>query len=198
MKRTVVLLAVAALVLPAGASAKGPSSADIDGPGLGGGMTFTGGGENVGMPLGDLAHYAGFFPAVFRQTPDPIQKSRPKGDLGPKYTVTYTVPGPNNETFSIKQDLYPYANPPVSYMEPGQKIWEVEGGTRGGWYVSIPALRERLIEQGLPRTPPTTPAADDAAAVSTGTVLAIVAAVALVLLLASTLIVRRRARPAAA
>jgi hypothetical protein len=197
MKRTLVLLAVAALALPATALGKGPASATIDGPGTGGGMTFTGGGENVGMPLGDLAHYAGFFPAVFQQTPDPMRESRPKGDLGPKYTVTYTVPGPNNDNFEIKQDVYPYANPPVSYTKPGQKIWEVAGGTRGGWYVSTRALRERLIENGLPRTPPGTPTVDDSAAVSTGTVLAIAAAMAL-LLLSAAMILRRRGRPAAA
>jgi hypothetical protein len=195
MKRTLVLLAVAALALPVAANAKGPAAATIDGPGTGGGMTFKGGGENVGMPLGDLAHYAGFFPAVMGQTPDPMQDSRPKGNLGPKYEVTYSVP--NNETFTIKQDVYPYANPPVSYTEPGQKIWEISGGTRGGWYVSTPALKERLIEAGLPRTPPTTPSADDAGVVSTGTLLLIAAATAL-LLLASALVLRRRMRPAAA
>jgi hypothetical protein len=197
MKRTLVLLVVAALALPAAANAKGPAAATIDGPGTGGGMTFKGGGENVGMPLGDLAHYAGFFPAVMGQTPDPMQDSRPKGNLGPKYEVTYTVPGPNNETFTIKQDVYPYANPPVSYTEPGQKIWEVPGGTRGGWYVSTPALKERLIEAGLPRTPPTASSADDAGTVSTGTLLLIAAATAL-LLLATALVLRRRTRPAAA
>jgi hypothetical protein len=199
MKHVLVLLVGVALALPATALAKGPASATIDGPGTGGGMTFKGGGENVGMPLGDLAHYAGFFPAVFQQTPDPMQESRPKGDLGAKYEVTYTVPGPNNDTFTIKQDVYPYANPPVSYTKPGQKIWEVSGGTRGGWYVSTPALRERLIEAGLPRTPPTGSGstADDASFVSTGTLLAIVAATAL-LLLGSALVLRRRTRPAAA
>jgi hypothetical protein len=198
MKRTLVLFAVAALVLPTVATAKGPGGATINGPGTGGGMTLGGGGENVGTPLGDLAHYAGFFPAVFQQTPDPMRESRPKGDLGPKYEVTYTVPGPNNETFKIVQDVYPYANPPVSYMKPGQKIWEVAGGTRGGWYVSTRALRERLIEAGLPRTPPAGGStADDAAAVSTGTLLAIAASMGL-LLVGSAVLLRRRARPASA
>jgi hypothetical protein len=197
MKHVLVLLVAVTLALPATALGKGPAGATIDGPGTGGGMSLKGGGENVGTPLGDLTHYAGFFPAVMGQTPDPMQQSRPKGELGPKYEVTYTVPGPNNDTFTIKQDVYPYANPPVSYTKPGQKIWEVSGGTRGGWYVSTPALRERLIEAGLPRTPPTGSTADDASFVSTGTVLAIVAATAL-LLLASALVLRRRTRPAAA
>jgi hypothetical protein len=196
MKRMLVLLAVAALALPAAANAKGPAAATIEGPGTGGGMTFKGGGENVGLPLGDLAHYAGFFPAVMGQTPNPMQESRPKGDLGPKYEVTYTVPGPNNDNFEIVQDVYPYANPPVSYTKPGQKIWEVAGGTHGGWYVSTRALRERLIEAGLPRTPPVGGStADEGAAVSTGALLAIAAAMGL-LLLASAVVLRRRARPA--
>ena len=51
--------------------------------------------------------------------------SRPKGDLGPKYTIAYTVPGGEGETFQIKQNAYPYAKPhPVTFMEPGQKIFD--------------------------------------------------------------------------
>src|SRR5918999_1642241 len=108
MKRVLVLLAIGALALPATATAKGPSKVSIDGPGTGGGIDITGTLE----PTSNLmlfSTWSGFFPAVFEQTPDPMRDSEPVGDIGPKYTVTYTVPGPNNETFTIKQDLYPYA-----------------------------------------------------------------------------------------
>ena len=44
------------------------------------------------MTMGTLTEQTGIFPAVFGQTPDPMQKERPKGDLGPKYTITWTVP----------------------------------------------------------------------------------------------------------
>jgi hypothetical protein len=197
MKRTFLLLAIAALAFPAAAAAKGPSGASISGPGTGGGIDISGSLEN-GSKLMTFSEGSGFFPAVFRQTPDPMRDSRPKGDLGPKYTVTYTVPGPNNETWKIQQDLYPYAEGgPVTYMKPGQKIFEAPDGTRGGWYLAHSSLKDRLVEAGLPATPPSGSTADDSAAVSTGTLLAIVAAMAL-LLLTSTILLRRRTRPAAA
>jgi hypothetical protein len=196
MKRTLVLVAIAALALPAAATAKGPSGASIDGPGTGGGIDITGT-MQPGSQLGDLTTWSGFFPAVFRQTPDPMLDARPEGDLGPKYTVTYTVPGPNGETWTIEQDLYPYVKRgPITYMKPGQEIFETEG-TRGGWYLAEIALKDLLVDAGLPATPPSTTSADDAAAVSTGTALLLAAAAAL-LLLGSAFLLRRRARPAAA
>src|SRR5918992_3815216 len=191
MRSMLVLLATVALVLPATASAKGPSGASIDGPGTGGGIDITGTMEPSSQ-LMLFSTWSGFFPAVFRQTPDPMLDSRPKGDLGPKYTVTYTVPGPNNDTFTIKQDVYPYAKPvPITYMAPGQKIFEEPSGTRGGWYVAEMALKDQLVEAGLPATASSGSTADDGAAVSTGTLLAIVAAMAF-LLLASAVVLRRR------
>jgi hypothetical protein len=197
MKRMLVLLAIAALALPTTAAAKGPSGAEIEGPGAGGGIDITGTLE----PTSNLmlfSTWSGFFPAVFQQTPDPILEARPEGDLGPKYEVTYTVPGPNNETFTIKQDLYPYAKRgPVTYMKPGQKIFEQPDGTRGGWYLAEIALKDLLVDEGLPPTPPNKTSADDAAAVSTGTALLLAASAAL-LFLASALVLRRRAGPAAA
>jgi hypothetical protein len=196
MKRTVVLVAIAALVLPAAAGAKGPSGASIDGPGAGGGIDITGT-MQPGSQLGDLTTWSGFFQAVFRQTPDPMLDSRPEGDLGPKYEVTYTVPGPNGETWTIKQDLYPYVKRgPVTYMKPGQDIFE-SNGTRGGWYLAEIALKDLLVDAGLPATPPGKTSDDDAAAVSSGTALLLAAAAAL-LLLGSAFLLRRRARPAAA
>lgn len=196
MKRTLVLVAIAALALPAAVAAKGPSGASIDGPGTGGGIDITGT-MQPGSQLGDLTTWSGFFPAVFRQTPDPMLDARPEGDLGPKYTVTYTVPGPNGETWTIEQDLYPYVKRgPITYMKPGQEIFETEG-TRGGWYRAEIALKDLLVDAGLPATPPSKTSADDAAAVSTGTALLLAAAAAL-LLLGSAFLLRRRARPAAA
>jgi hypothetical protein len=134
MMRLVLTLAVASLVLPTAALGKGPSAATIDGPGTGGGGLTITGCCSPGSPTMMLAEQAGFFPAVFRQTPDPMLTNRPQGDLGPKYTITYTVPGPNNDTFTIRQDVYPYASPsPVTYTAPAQKIFDgrlVPGGPR--------------------------------------------------------------------
>jgi hypothetical protein len=192
MKRLIFTLMIAALVLPATALAKGPSGATMDGPGGGGGITF--GGDEGSGPLGALTEQAGFFPAVFRQQPDPMLESRPKGNLGPKYTITYTVPGPNNEVWKLRQDVYPYATPtPVTYMAPGQKVFETEG-TRGGWFRADPALKETLVAAGLPKT--ISAGSSDSAPFPTApfTILAF----ALLVISAIAVVVRRRARPAAA
>jgi hypothetical protein len=191
MKPVLFLVAAAALGIPGAAAAKGPSVASIDGPGTGGGIDVNG---NLapGSPLLELSEGAGFFSAVFRQTPDPMLNSRPGGDLGPKYTITYTVPGPEGKTFVLRQDVYPYATPsPVTYMEPGQKVYRIE--TRGGWFVADARLKEELVSAGLPRVAPSGSSSDDGSLVSFE-VLGALAAAAL-LAAGATIVVRRRARP---
>ena len=150
MKRMLVLAAIVALALPVAALAKGPSSASISGPGSGGGVNITGDGESGGTPLGDLTEQAGFFPAVFGQEPNPMLPARPKGDLGPKYTISYDVPGEGGSVIHIQQAVYPYANPPATYMEPGQQVFDME--TRGGWFQADPQLKNTLVSAGLPAT----------------------------------------------
>jgi len=197
MTRIFLILTIAALVLPAAALGKGPSEALISGPGGGeggGDLTVTGC-CSPGSPTMNLAEGAGFFPAVFAQQPDPMLASRPKGDLGPKYTITYTVPGPNNETWKIRQDVYPYATPaPVTYMQPGQKIFESPGGTRGGWFQADSRLKDTLVSAGLPAQ--ASGVSSDDPFFSTG--LLSLLAVALLLVSATAVIVRRRAHPATA
>jgi hypothetical protein len=194
MKRVLLILAIAALALPSSALGKGPSAASIDGPGAGGGITFTGC-CSPETPTMMLAEQAGFFPAVFRQQPDPMLDERPRGDLGPKYTITYTVPGPNNETWSIRQDVYPYAKPAaVTYMPPGQAIFETDG-TRGGWFQAGPALKQTLVSAGLPASAAGGGSADDS---SFPTMTVSVLALALLFVGAAAVLLRRRARPAAA
>ena len=195
MKRAFLILAIAALALPAAALGKGPSGASIDGPG-GGNITFSGDGESGGTPLGDLTQQAGFFAATFGQEPDPMLASSPEGDLGPKYTITYTVPGPNNELDKLRQDVYPYApGGPVTYMEPGQGFFGTER-TRGGWYQATSQLKETLVAAGLPARPPASGSSDDGTSLSTNLVSAL--AVALFLLAATAVFLRRRTRPATA
>ena len=194
MKRILIVAAIAALVLPATALSKGPSGASISGPGTGGGLNIGGNGESGGTPLGDLTQQAGFFPAMFGQDPDPMLSSRPKGDLGPKYTITYTVPGPVSEADKITQDLYPYANPPVTYTKPGQEFFGTER-TRGGWFKADPQLKEILVAAGLPKVDPATGSSDDswfpAGLVS-------LLAAALLLAVGTGIVMRRRTRPAPA
>jgi hypothetical protein len=197
MKRVFLILAITALALPTTALAKGPSGASISGPGDGGGggITFTGDGESGGTPLGDLTQQAGFFPAAFGQEPDPMLADRPEGDLGPRYTIIYTVPGPNNELDKLRQDLYPDApNGPVTYMKPGQRFFGTEQ-TRGGWYQADPQLNETLVSAGLRATPSAAPADDSSFPAGLASVLAAAFLLATAMV---AVVLRRRARLSAA
>ncbi len=153
MKSLLFMFAVAALALPATAVAKGPSEATITGPGLSKAIKITGP-ESDGSPMMNLAEAAGFFPAAFGQTPDPMTSARPKGNLGPKYAIDYAVPGPDSGNDKIHQDLYPYAKPGAwTYMPAGQPIFDMT--THGGWFTDT-RLKGILVARGLPQAPPTT------------------------------------------
>jgi hypothetical protein len=163
MKRAfLIATVVAALTAAVAAQAKGPIAGTIDGPGLGGGMTFGGSGGEPGSgaaaspPVGMLAAGGGFFPATFGQTPDPMLADRPNGNLGPRYQITYRVPGPGGREDVIRQDLYPYApKGPVTYTPRNQEFFGTQR-TRGGWYQAAPSLKEMLVARGLPATAPST------------------------------------------
>ena len=197
MKRHVLALAAAALaaaLIPTAALAKGASEATITGPGLGDGITLAGEGQPGGMTLMRLAESAGFFPSVFVTTPNPMLAKRPDGSLGPRYRITYTMPGPNGAVSELEQDVYPYATPnALSYTKPGQSYWDGQK-TVGGWYVGAATLKQRLVAVGLPQTPPSGGGLDfpwpllAALALAAG-----VAAVAF-----AALRIRRRPRPATA
>jgi hypothetical protein len=197
MKRALLALTIATLVVPATALAKGPSEAVVNGPGDGGGINFGGGsGPPDRGAVADLAEQAGLYPAVFAQTPDPMLDARPKAVLGPKYTISWTVPGPNNETWIVKQDVYPYATPaPLTYLKPGQTVYEQ--ATRGGWYQATPMLKQTLVDAGLP-----TSASGGSSSSSSDfpTTLLSVLTAFLLFATATGLLIRRRARtrPAAA
>jgi hypothetical protein len=148
MKRLLFALSAAALLLAPAALAKGPSAASITGPGLGKPLSIKGT-EGSG-PLGRLTESTGFFPTSFQTSPDPRLAGKPSGKLGPKFTIRYLVPGPNNERFRITQDLYPYAKGgAVTYMKPGQSIFDSH--TIGGWYRGGSELKQTLVRAGLPR-----------------------------------------------
>jgi hypothetical protein len=192
------LVVLAALVASSSAFAKGATQATIKGPGLKkGGLVLrsdSGGDPSSGSRLGQLANAAGFFPAVFDQAPDPMLRERPKGDLGPKYTAVYVMPGPNGTTSTIRQDLYPYAKPyALSYTKPGQPFFDRGQGTHGGWFMTTSAVRTVL---DLPQQPPTA-APGDGTGWLRWVAIAITIAAGLALLAAlSILAQRRRPRPA--
>jgi len=144
IRLTFVAAIAAALLVPAVASAKGPSEATISGPGFSKKIDVLndGSGGTVG---GDLTQQSGFFPAAFGQSPDPMLHRRP-AHLGPRYTIVWKVPGgaPN---LRLRQDIYPYARGgSVTYMKPGQPIFDMT--TRGGWYRD-PQLKQTLVSLGL-------------------------------------------------
>ena len=146
---TLVAATLAALVLPGLALAKGPSEGSITGPGFSKTVKvlYDGGG---GSPGDNLTQQAGFFPAAFGQSPDPMLHRRPSGRLGPRYRVVWTVPG--GRDFILRQDLYPYARGgAVTYLKPGQPIFDMT--TRGGWYRN-PELKRTLVGLGLPARAP--------------------------------------------
>jgi hypothetical protein len=195
----IICTAVVSVVVAAPAAfAKGATQATIKGPGLkkGGFVLRSGGGGDPtsGSRLGRLADAAGFFPAVFDQAPDPMLRERPKGTLGPKYTVAYVMPGPNGTTSTIRQDLYPYAKPyALSYTKPGQPFFDRGQGTHGGWFMTTSAVRTVL---GLPAQPREASPGDGSGWLR-WVAIAITIAAGLALLAALSLLVqRRRPRPA--
>jgi hypothetical protein len=186
----------AALVLPAAAGAKGASRASVQGPQLKRAIVIPGDGESGGTPLGDLAQHAGFFPAVYGGQPSGSTfASPPKGDLGPRYQVTYVLPGPNGSSSLIHQDVYPYATVgAVSYVRPGQPFWGTQK-THGGWYIGGAALRADLVGIGLPAKAPT----PGGITLHAGALAGIAAAgAALLLLILGAFRLRRRPQPATA
>jgi hypothetical protein len=198
MKRLALIgLVVSTLAFASASQAKGPAAATIDGPGTGGGVSLGGGGEpGNGVLLGTFTQQAGLFPALFRPTPDPMLDSPPAGDLGPRYTVTYRLPGPSGTEDDIRQDLYPYAKGgPVTYTQAGQRFFETRT-TRGGWYQASSALKDTLLKLGLPRTAPSGGSTRNGAGF-TDFWLAIAAAFALGLIGLTAVVMRRRLRTAA-
>lgn len=183
----------AVALVPGLALAKGASEAVIIGPGLDQPIAMAGEGQVGGEELMRLAESAGFFQVVFGQTPDVTLAEQPEGALGPRYTITYTMPGPNNELDRLSQDLYPYATPnPVTYMAPGQPFFTTEQ-TRGGWYVATSQLKDDLVAAGLPESAPT--GAGDGDGFPWTALGAFAAALVLVVAAGAAIYLRRRERP---
>ena len=85
MKRILIisfLTAAVAALLPAVALGKGASEATIVGPGLDDPITLAGEDQPGGEALMQIAESAGFFPAVFTQSPDPMLDERRQARSG--------------------------------------------------------------------------------------------------------------------
>src|SRR3954452_20831988 len=118
-------IALLVLALVPAAFAKGPSEARISGPGIGKAIVVGGDAESRSpSDFGALVEGLGFFAAAFGQQPDPMLARPPRGELGPRYVVTYHVPTGEASAVDITQDVYPYADGgPVTYMRPGQPLF---------------------------------------------------------------------------
>ncbi|MGH2722817.1 MAG: hypothetical protein ACRDI0_00875 [Actinomycetota bacterium] len=138
-------VALVLLALMAPAFAKGPTKATIEGDGLSAPITLDGNGEPGAMEeVARLAQFSGIFHALGKGLP----ADRPAGELGPKLTITWFFP-PDSE---VLEELYPYASGgAVTYTEPGQTLYGHDLG--GGWYRADPALKEVLVEAGIPELP---------------------------------------------
>ena len=190
MKRILVVTLGLAALLAGPAAAKGPVKATITGPGLDRAIVLAGDAEgNAGSRFGRFVEQSGFFPQVFRQTPDSTSRVRPSGRLGPRYDVVYLVPGPNNDDSTVRQELYPFAAiGPVTYTRPGQPVFPTEGmTTHGGWYRSPYSLRRTLVSLGFPAKAPSLKQSGLGVGAWAG-----IAAGALALAAATALLIRRR------
>ncbi len=156
MRKAPLLICLLALVLASPAHAKGPDQATLTGPGLEKPLVFSGYGSDGKAPLGVLTSAGGFWVQAFGAAAAGVNQgkvlaAKPRGALGPRYVVVYRVPGPRGSSL-LRQELYPYAAPPVSHM-PKQRFWPTRTAP-GGWYRWGPGLKAALIKAGLPRTPP--------------------------------------------
>jgi hypothetical protein len=146
----VTLAAVALLVLPATAQAKGASKATLGGGGLPGPVTVSGDGEaGSGELLARLAEQTGAYAAMYEDGGQQLAAARPSGDLGPQYVVTYTIPSPAGGEDAVRQQLYPFAVAgPVSFTTAGQRFMD-NMQTKGGWFHSPETLTETLAAMGV-------------------------------------------------
>lgn len=161
-----VSLAVA-LVTAGPALAKGATKAVITGSGLAHPIVVADAGEpGQSGKLVTLAEQSGLFtvlfgasmsgPATTLHSPPP-----PRAALGPRYTVTYTVPGvdpqPGQKYGRIRQNLYPYATgAPLTYTPAGQHGFG-QPLQATGWLRAGRGLVRTLTDLGVPTESTTVP-----------------------------------------
>ena len=176
-----------ALATPA--LAKGTTQASITGPGLAHPVTTSVAAGSEALPgqgdaLSSLADQTGLFTVLFGPNigdvrmpdmPSRLRTPPAAATLGPKYTVTYTVPGitpaPGQARDQIRQYLYPRAaGGPVIYTLPGQQGFGQP--LQAGWLRGTPQLTATLTRLGIPAGASLPSAASSAASVPAATALA--------------------------
>jgi hypothetical protein len=132
------------------AVAKGPRSATIDGPGLDAPIVDPEAG------LSKLPALSGLYGPLWDDPSVPLVDQPPTRDLGPAYVITWDLGEYVDEAGRssgspdlVRQTFYPYAvGSPLVHTEAGQPFYGEE--TSGGWYVGAHALRDMLVDLGLP------------------------------------------------
>jgi len=143
------------------AQAKGPTGAEITGEGITNPIAVT-----RDFFSANLVEETGLYAAVFGQEPNSMLAVAPGGDLGPRFTIAWSLPwsdgGPS--TFDqIDQDVYLYADGgPVVYTAPGQTFYGSER-TLGGWFRAPATLVARMQTLGVPQLDAIAPPAPRAA-----------------------------------
>jgi hypothetical protein len=155
MPRRILVVAFAAamvlLAVGAPATAKGPESATITGPGIG---TQELASSTIYPSLDTLTRVTRFWDSVANTVATDTEP--PAGELGPRFEVRYHVPDLHNPSsgraWEIRQDLYPFAAAgPVVYTPRGQTMYDLE--LPPGW-LAVDSGMERLVTQlGGTRTP---------------------------------------------
>jgi hypothetical protein len=231
-RRFIALMSLAAgaaiavtVALATPALAKGTTQASITGPGLARPVTVSVAAGSEALPeqgdaLSSLAGQTGLFTVLFGpsigdvRTPDNPSRLRTPpaaATLGPKYTVTYTVPGitpaPGQARDQIRQYLYPRAaGGPVIYTLPGQQGFG-QPLQATGWLRGTPQLTATLTRLGvpvgaaLPSTPSSVSSAPAAAPQPDGTtapawLIATIASAVAIAIGGIALWLRRRPQPA--
>ena len=156
------------LLLATPAFAKGTTQATLTGPGLARPVTVSAAASSEALPgqgdaLSALADQTGLFTVLFGpsigDTSMPDKPSRLRtppaaAALGPRYTVTYTVPGitpaPGQASGKIRQYLYPRAaGGPLIYTPPGQQGFG-QPLQATGWFRGTQQLTATLTRLGVP------------------------------------------------
>jgi hypothetical protein len=130
--------------------AKGPSQGVIDGPGFPSPVALREPGEaTIGPEHAAMVQKSGFLDGLWCRTCDRRLFDRPPGELGPRYTVIYTMTvtvKDRTRSSEVIQFVFPYATPrPVTYMPSDQRFWGRER-TVGGWFVARSGLRDLFAD----------------------------------------------------
>ena len=132
---TILLVACSMVVLTASpVFAKGPSQAVLEGPGLTSPVSLRSPGQRtIGPALATMFQESGLFDGLYGTGSGSKVTRPPCSQLGPRFTVTYTLGGPGRDS-TIVQYIYPYATPgPVTHIHPDQPLLD---RSKDGWWLA--------------------------------------------------------------